>query len=163
MPGFAVGRMTSDLSDSVTPGVIDLGARATGKGCNWCGERGRKACRGCWKQIGWEGWMEGKPEAPVRGGSVRVDEGSGLCPRVYGAGLDPTKGSGWDDSRPSKPQANLTSWTDCLTEKEWGKTILYYSKILFYVLYCSGCTWHTHTHTFWGILSWFKNIMHSKD
>lgn len=38
--------------------------------------------------------MEGKPEAPVRGGSVRVDEGSGLCPRVYGADLDPTKGSG---------------------------------------------------------------------
>lgn len=46
------------------------------------------------REGGRDGWMEGKPEAPVRGGSVRVDEGSGLCPRVYGAGLDPTKGSG---------------------------------------------------------------------
>lgn len=38
------------------------------------------------------GVLEGKPEAPERGRSGRADEGSGLCPRVYGAGLDPTGG-----------------------------------------------------------------------
>lgn len=36
--------------------------------------------------------MEGKPEAPERGRSGRADEGSGLCPQVYGAGLDPMGG-----------------------------------------------------------------------
>lgn len=36
--------------------------------------------------------MEGKPEAPERGRSGRADEGSGLCPGVCGAGLDPFGG-----------------------------------------------------------------------
>lgn len=40
-----------------------------------------------------DGGIEGKPEAPERGRSGRSDEGSGLCPRVYGAGLDLRGGS----------------------------------------------------------------------
>lgn len=38
------------------------------------------------------GGMEGKPEALERGRSWRADEGSGLCPRVYGASLVPMGG-----------------------------------------------------------------------
>lgn len=51
----------------------------------------REACWGCWKQRG-GGRDEGKLEALERGRSGRADEGSGLCPRIYGAGLNPMGG-----------------------------------------------------------------------
>ena len=38
------------------------------------------------------GGMQGKTEAPERGRSGRADEGSGLCPWVYGTGPCPEGG-----------------------------------------------------------------------
>lgn len=53
------------------------------------------ACRGCWNLGGSEGRTAGKPEVSERSRSGRADEGSGLCPWVYGAGLDPMGGIAW--------------------------------------------------------------------
>lgn len=86
--------------------------------------------------------MEGKPEAPVRGGSVRADEGSGLCPRVHGAGSHGRERLRFNCP---KPQASLTSWTDSLTKRERGRKPFDYSTILFYALYRTSCIWHRHS------------------
>lgn len=43
MPGVAVGRVTSDLPYSVTPGSQREGLALQGIGCNWCAEGGRPA------------------------------------------------------------------------------------------------------------------------
>lgn len=47
--------------------------------------RGREAWGGHAGSREGVGGMEEKPEAPERGRRRRADEGSGLCPRVYGA------------------------------------------------------------------------------
>lgn len=43
------------------------------------------------REGGREVWR-GNLRPPERGRSGRADEGSGLCPQVHGAGLDPTGG-----------------------------------------------------------------------
>lgn len=86
MPGVAMGRTTSDLPDSVTPGSQKEGLALQGIGCNWCEEGGRPA--------GFTGTWEGMRQG--QRGNLRAQRAAGVgelmrarvSPWVYDAVLD---------------------------------------------------------------------------